>query len=633
MAEWRFRELARGEMRHGSTEQEFFQEQKAEATPAESLTREAIQNALDAGVGRNMPVRVRFAFHRQDSALAAGDAERYLAGLRRHLEVQDDKVSITVPPARVAMPFLLVEDFGTRGLEGDPEAANEREAGQDNNFFWFWRNMGRSGKEESLLGRWGLGKTVFSSSSSISAYFGLTRRLSDHRELLLGLSILDIHTMDRTEYSQFGFFGDFGRDPGFASPVDNAAFIGSFRTDFRIRQRNEPGLSVVIPFPLEEITAFGVAEAVILNFYRAIQQRLLEVEISDGQVPTVLTADSLEEVASRYTWRSTSRDPEHVRTLLRFSRETLGRTDHVILNPPDESRAPSWSEEQFGEAELTAARRAIEAGKTVALEVRLHVKPKAAPNQAASFHVYLKRVQNLNPGIAEYVREGMTIPLVARGAQTGTIGLVDVSEGPLAQLLGDSENPAHTRWRSRGVARLKRYEHGPSTVSFVSSTIRALVDLLSPPGGTIDKDLLSSFFPLPKAARRDDDNDKVEVPPERPAIPAGRTTPVAITRNAGGFSIRRNRHHDGSVGPLEVVVAYDVSRGNPMSRYRPWDFDLSSQPIELAVRGAAVHDARFNRLVVTPREEEFSIEVTGFDVRRDLVVRVRELRKRTETAE
>ncbi|MFV2038497.1 MAG: hypothetical protein ACC646_12985, partial [Paracoccaceae bacterium] len=47
--------------------------------------------------------------------------------------------------------FLVIEDYGTRGLEGDPTQDDDfqpTEANIKNDFFYFWRNVGRSKKSD-----------------------------------------------------------------------------------------------------------------------------------------------------------------------------------------------------------------------------------------------------------------------------------------------------------------------------------------------------------------------------------------------------------------------------------------------------------------------------------------------------
>lgn len=55
----------------------------------------------------------------------------------------------------------------------------------------FWRRMGKSHKAGKSLGRWGLGKLVFSSSSEARIFFGLTVRKTDPElSLLMGQPVI-----------------------------------------------------------------------------------------------------------------------------------------------------------------------------------------------------------------------------------------------------------------------------------------------------------------------------------------------------------------------------------------------------------------------------------------------------------
>ncbi len=74
--------------------------------------------------------------------------------------------------------------------------------------------MGRSGKTDDKLGRWGLGKTVFPASSRSIHSGVLTVRKSDQRKMLMGQSILRIHNRedDKKEecgYKPYGMFGNY----------------------------------------------------------------------------------------------------------------------------------------------------------------------------------------------------------------------------------------------------------------------------------------------------------------------------------------------------------------------------------------------------------------------------------------
>ncbi len=180
--------MSKGEMNIDPIEGEFFSTE-ALGSLSDALIREAIQNSLDAALPREK-VKVVITFSSSDQNLPASKIEHYLKGLRSHLEAREsgliERVTLTGP-----MDFLVIEDFGTRGLEGEVrEDEDKRAEGEKNDFFYFWRNIGRAVEGATDRGRWGLGKTVFQAASRINSFFGLTIRRGNPGKLLMGQSVL-----------------------------------------------------------------------------------------------------------------------------------------------------------------------------------------------------------------------------------------------------------------------------------------------------------------------------------------------------------------------------------------------------------------------------------------------------------
>ncbi|MCA1733373.1 MAG: hypothetical protein LC732_07185 [Acidobacteria bacterium] len=296
-ASWRFREMSRGEINVDPVHDEFF---KAQDLP-DALVREAIQNSLDARRGR-ATVRVRFRFATASAALERDAASRWIVDLLPHLDALDPSLLGAMPSPDEPLSYLVVEDFGTRGLAGDPAAnpdVDDHDA-ERNDFHYFWRNVGRSMKGETDRGRWGLGKAVFSVASRIRALFGITRRSDDGRLLLMGQAVLKIHATGGRRFAPYGFFARFDRD-GFAMPVEDERTLGRFAADFAL-ERDEPGLSVVIPWPrTEELPFEKIVAAVIDQYFYPIARGDLQVEVADEARSEVIASRTLDEVAASTT--------------------------------------------------------------------------------------------------------------------------------------------------------------------------------------------------------------------------------------------------------------------------------------------------------------------------------------------
>jgi len=181
------------------TQGEFFVNNEIDRSSA--LVRETIQNSLDARRDDVSTVEVRFAFHEGALFLGPTMLREYLSDLIPHLRLCGldlDGIDLNEPR------FLVVEDFGTHGLRGNPATK------EPSDFYYFWHVVGRSGKGDAKAGRWGLGKTVFPNSSQISAFFGYTVRSDDRRQLLLGQTCLKTHSLNGTTYLPYAFYQSSG---------------------------------------------------------------------------------------------------------------------------------------------------------------------------------------------------------------------------------------------------------------------------------------------------------------------------------------------------------------------------------------------------------------------------------------
>jgi hypothetical protein len=290
--DWHFRAMDEGEMHVDPVHDEFFKMQDL----VDALVRESIQNSLDARRTR-ATVRVRFCFRTGAEALSSEAAQQYFSGLREHV----DAIQLALPRASEPVPYLLIEDFGTRGLTGDPEIDPELESEGEtrNDFYYFWRNVGRSKKGHDDRGRWGLGKAVFWVASRIRTIFGLTLR-EDQRALLLGQSVLKTHILEGRRFDPYGFFARFEKRSRLPLPIEQAVLLDRFFDDFQLH-RNEPGLSIVVPYyRADELSFERIVESAIRQYFYPITCGALTVAVEDGPRREVIDAKSIDDVAHRF---------------------------------------------------------------------------------------------------------------------------------------------------------------------------------------------------------------------------------------------------------------------------------------------------------------------------------------------
>ncbi len=197
MIEWRFKPNSRDDMDVDPIQGEFFTTRDTDSVSA--IVREGIQNALDERNRGDQTeiVKVRIFLSGNKYAASSEDYLPLLETLQPHLKSKSSGIP-SLPDFNAPMAYMVFEDFNTKGLEGNPEESylENNTDQQPHNFYYFWRNVGRSGKTDDKLGRWGLGKTVFPASSRINTFWGITVRKSDQRKMLMGQSIRRIHNRD-----------------------------------------------------------------------------------------------------------------------------------------------------------------------------------------------------------------------------------------------------------------------------------------------------------------------------------------------------------------------------------------------------------------------------------------------------
>lgn len=610
---------------------EFFKAQDL----ADALVRESIQNSLDARASRSRsPVRVRFRFAVGAHALHPDALREYFRGLEPHLHAAARSMHTILPRADEAMPYLLIEDFGTRGLTGDPQIDPELAEGgvEKNDFFYFWRNVGRSSKGEIDRGRWGLGKAVFTVASRIRTIFGLTRRADDNRTLLLGQSVLKTHVLEGERVYPYGFFARFEKRNGLPLPIEDPILLDRFADDFGVN-RVEPGLSIVVPyFRDDELTLSRVAESAVRQYFYPILRGDLVVEVVEGTQVRRIAADTLDDL--------TAGEPDLAR-LCALTRWSLQQNDDSRIVLPDRgSGAPKWDDSIFDAATLAALRDRFSAGERLAFRVPVAVKRKRSRAAGSWFDVFVEHDDALRKSEHHFIRRGITIPDVRTNGDQGARALIVIDDQALSTFLGDAENPAHSDWSERADKIRTHYELGPSTLRFVKHSAPFLATLLARPPAGRERDFLADLFSIEAPQEQADRPVAARIPirnadgsAEGTASGAGGEagSGVTIAKIAGGFSIKAA--DPALLGrPLRGEVAYRVRAGNPFRKHSPFDFDLLSEgEISVQADGVLLRRTSINAFEFVPSAPKFQISMKGFDPRRDLVVRVIETDDAPET--
>ncbi|MEW6433938.1 MAG: hypothetical protein AB1730_20755 [Myxococcota bacterium] len=626
--------MSKSEQNRAPVEAQFFED-------VDALVREAIQNSLDAGVREvGKPVRVRFFVSNDEAAVPSDRAAKWLIGLHPHLEkVVDDLPDLTAP-----MPFVSVEDFNTRGLEGRVDVAREVDLadGERADFFYFWRNVGITGKSGNERGSWGLGKAVYCASSRIHSMLGWSIRQSKPSSVLMGQAGLRLHALRDSsgkirQHDAYGFYGQY-RDPddqSFATPTEDPALIDAFRDDFHLKRdpRNNyaRGLSLVIPFPREEFLGTDglrrLTKATVLHFAFPLIARQLEVDICSPNRSHCISADTVEEVLSEIDWRDEETKRRQISDLLDLTRWALTDASELVQLGTNDTVGAALENLEIPKPALADARARFLERRAVGFQVPVIVRPKNGERTRASFRVFLQQRESSVPNAVHFIRQGLTITEVAGVPGTGLTGIVLVDDNELSRLLRDSENPAHTRWNPRSEKLKSRYHGGPARIELVTGAPRWLLRRLIDSGSKVDTEMLADFFPepaqesAPKVSVGGKTKGKRKITRGLPPTPPPK--PITISRIDGGFSITRRPEIplEDESAELLVEVAYDCVGADPFNAWEEFDFQFGKD-LTVEVEDGTVVRAEGNRLRLRPGQA-MRARVTGFSPTRDVIVRHR----------
>ena len=638
MGKWVFEALGGAAVRREPKEAELFkteQTREGEYSGNDALVREVLQNAIDAGSGREV-VRVRLAIHEPGDAPVPARLRYYFERLRAPLSVK------RVPYNGIGYPsvpcrFLVCEDFGTRGLEGDVTLFRDPPQGNTAKeyFYWFWRNIGRSGKTGQELGRWGLGKLVFRAASRVGCMFGLTVRESDSKRLVMGQAVLQCHTHENTEYQPEGYFCGKQTQNGLPLPIGHEqeidkAEVDSFCREWKLTRKDQPGLSVVSPFIPAEIKGERLLEAVAVHFFTRIVTGNLVVEVAAPGLGTiVLDREHLAAACKKIVWDGPKRTKRHVAPPITFAIECFRSPPSAVTEVLGRERLPELNEESLSAETLTQLRRQYASGELVRLRIRLWLPRKDVAGAEGQLDVYVQRVDDGQRHESYFVREGMTITKInSRPSLRGVRGLVNVEMGPLAELLGDTEGPAHEDWDTSQERPEERWKTWKGRVNFVRKIVDNVVDLLTPKTTEPDFDLLSDIFSIERVTGEQPKKLPGEKTKDEPTMEPIVVDPkwFRITERAGGFTITRTT---GVPMPdkasLRVSLAYDLPQGNPLKSWNAIDFVIDEGDIRPKGKGFEPVLEKGNVLQLADVREGFHFSIDGFDQNRDLLVRVDDL--------
>lgn len=604
---------------------EFFNTESI-TTVADEVVREAVQNTLDAATDA-ATARVRFYVSGDSGALSEQEAARYFQNLQQHALACGAPTDLLQSPCR----FVVVEDFGTTGLTGDESSSDEPAPSTKNDFFYFFRAEGKSGKSGASRGRWGVGKYVFPKASNANAFFAVTARQQGSKDspglLLMGQAVMKNHKVAEKSFEPDGWWAVFTTD-GLPIPESNSATIVDFRSSWQIERTDEPGLSVVIPYADPSLTADQVLRSVARDYFVAVLAASLIVEIDGPDLagPVTVSPATISDVIDKL-------ESEDEREQLRRNCDLVqwglhAGSDHTIdLTAPVGS--PTWSPDLLPSQERDRLKALLGADENVLVHVPVTIGGRSdGTTRSSSFDVLLAPEAGLRR-LPLFVREGIIVSeAVQSGRLQGIRAIVLVHDGVLADLLGDAEGPAHTSWSEKTEGFRDKYQYAARWLPFVRQAPSKILDLAHSGDEEEDRTIAVDFFSVASNQGNQSTADGPSQGPQgvSPSLPTPPTTSprkIAVSRTGDGFTVSLTPAGS-TVRRVEILAAYDRRNGNPFRHWTADDFCLSSGQVHVN-DGTLIKCEGNCVLVDVTNQKTFSVRINGFDINRDVRVTTAEL--------
>ncbi|CAN2190332.1 hypothetical protein MCERE85_00511 [Candidatus Nanopelagicaceae bacterium] len=628
---WLFGEVPSGTKNRNPVQDEFFNSSEA-LTEISSLVRESIQNSLDAHESNiSAPVKLKFKI----SEISRDVSDNYFQGL-------EDHVTHGIPGgnnllAGDACKFLIVEDFNTTGLLGDSrkDQLAQGDIPSLNSYHYFVWAEGSSAKIEGNRGRWGIGKIVFPRLSSIKTFFVLSKRSSVYapcgqEEILIGMSTLRGHSISGKNYQPDGWWSDFSAENHVPIPV-NRDTLTLFKNDWNVQRNLENGLSILIPYIPDFITSELIRDCVIRDYFIAIIQGLLEVEITDDNLTYLLNKDNLRkecESLGADERIANSKSKEEMLHLIDMVLNIEKGSNYNITVDIAQEFPNKWSSISLEAKLAEMATNLLDSGETVVCKVNAEIPLKSGVKTVDSFDVYLKKVPDARTS-AVFSREGIVIPSANPTLLRDHLALVIAKNGPLANMLADAEGPAHEKWSEKTDKFRSNYviNRGGQLLTFVRKSPSELIFKVRGAGTERDSTAFSSFFPLPgsKTLGKSGETLKKQGDGERPPLPVSVKIEKSekrfeIDESPNGFSIKSVSDNPALVGKkIHGHVAYKVRSGDSFLKWQIEDFDLSTKKPRLD--GCILLESKGNQLILEITGRKFKAIWSQFDPIRDLDVK------------
>jgi hypothetical protein len=626
MATWQFRPLNPNDNSGVSTVDDNFANE--ERTSVEILVRETLQNPLDARHSDDL-VEVHYNVVQVERAKSTFLSEIFTDDAIIHFEAGKLIASAELPET---ISFLVVEDFGTSGLEGTFNDSSVD--GRTENWNAFWFREGEGAKPARSNGGAGQGKITLYAASEIRSLIALTRRRSDSSELLFGCCRFKQNyklPMQSQRWAKEARWGAVS-DPNIqALPIDNEILATAVKSELHLARNDRPGTSFLVPMPLG-ITLESIQKAVIDEFFVPIRRGRLKVVVGDKVLDKNTIALSAKSLGTKARY-----DPAY-RSFLEHA------IDGHLDVPPTATANSNWnstnklSDTSFDSETLAKLKAGFEKSELVSVDFPVKIRKKNSEPKVGRFRVVLRQELDADQSQELFVRQDLGIDGEKRLKGSRRIqpvfALTFIDDFDLSAFLTAAEEPTHRTWNSNRPKLTSQYDGTGQLLNSVRNAALRLVELLTP-AGRRDNTALALYFADPKTiqqgVRRGPDGKTNPVPPVAPGkdeikIPEAKPKPIQFTSLKDGFTVQSVPAEMAKKKlPLsvEIKTAYATTFGNPFKQWDAAEFWLNDES-KFIITGTGISDISRdgNKVRFQMVDEKSNFTLTGFDSNRKVEVQI-----------
>lgn len=575
---WKFFEYQDGEKRRDSSSAKHFKGQKL----VKSIVREFTQNSLDAEDNDEKPVRVSVSSRK----ISYEKIKHYIEDLRRHLKACEIG---TKELEEGAIDFLILEDFNTKGLEGD-NLANffERDNITDKN------NTSKSG------GSHGIGKINFYEASKIKTFFGFSifNENNQLKEELRGTCNLKTHEIDKTEYKEDGELR-----------LDEKEDIDFFK-DSLFKRGEEKGLSVAIPLTKENDIK-EIEDVFLQECYYPIVNKKLRIEINNKVIDD---SGLLEHI-----------DNPKIKLLLDYI------TTSNVVSYKEKLDYKSTELKLQNEEEIIKYIK--DNGKVfINFSIDIHIKKPQKSRQNGKLTLLVGKNETSDKQRYDFWRGNLLINKAAKRSfeSDGYLVITIVNDDHLYGLLRKLEDPGHTTWEySNPNDKVKEiYKNIQKMVPCITQLPSKVVNLIKHQHIESDANFFSDYFP--------DGNSKGKKALEGSSTKKEEKQDIPLVNHNSKFKYRESRKNNGFIisfnedlgeeeipSKVKIRAAYGTNKGNPFNNYSKKDFDFEEN-IEIRLNNGKQLEKDGNQIVCKIKNKDFKISLYKFDPDRELKINIQD---------